>query len=76
MSGVILALAALVIFVGCTSPETNRTRGGSRGADLGYRGSSVDLHEGAEPYYRTPQVIDSRYARPGTPGDSERASRR
>lgn len=59
----ILFIAAAFLLASCESPEIKRTRGGGRGADLGYRGSTVDMHEGAEPYYQTPQLIESRHAR-------------
>ena len=49
----ILLVAALA---GCASPEAQRSRGGGPGADVGNRGSVVELHEGAEPYYETPCV--------------------
>jgi hypothetical protein len=40
--------------VACTSPEATRTRGGGPGADIGNRGPVVQMHEGADPYYKTP----------------------
>jgi hypothetical protein len=42
--------------IACSSPEAERTRGGGPGADIGNRGSVVEMHEGAEPYYKTPCV--------------------
>ena len=68
-----LAVAAL-LFCACQSREAQRTRGGGRGADLGYRGSSIDMHEGAEPYHKTPQLIDARHAR--VDANQKQASRR
>lgn len=38
----------------CASPEAARSRGGGPGADPGNRRALVQLHEGAEVYYRTP----------------------
>jgi hypothetical protein len=76
MSGTALALAAVLIVAGCTSPETKRTRGGGAGADVGNRGSNVELHEGAEPYYQTPQLIASEHALSGRSNKSEQASRK
>ena len=75
MSSAVFALAAVLILAGCSSPEVKRTRGGGAGADVGNRGANVEMHEGADPYYRTPQLIDPQYARSGKPNDSERASR-
>jgi hypothetical protein len=71
----LLPIAAAFLFIGCESPEVKRARGAGRGADLGYRGSNVEIHGGAEPYYQTPQLIDSRYARPGDAKNGERLSR-
>ena len=48
---VVLAGAA-----GCTSPEANRQRG-ARGADIGNRGKILRLHEGANPFAKTPTLI-------------------
>ena len=36
--------------LGCTSPETTRTRGGGPGADVGNRREIVRMHEGAQPF--------------------------
>jgi hypothetical protein len=55
---VLFAVWALLAvgLVACTSPEVERTRGGGPGADIGNRGPVVEMHEGAQPYYRTPCV--------------------
>jgi hypothetical protein len=66
--------AASLLLSACQSPEAQRTRGGGRGADLGYRGSSIDMHEGAEPYHKTPQLIDARHTKAGA--DQKQANRR
>jgi hypothetical protein len=42
--------------IACGSPEAERRRGGGPGADLGNRGTVVQMHEGAEPYHNTPCV--------------------
>jgi hypothetical protein len=40
---------------GCTSPEGTRTRGGGPGADVGnHPRGEVQIHAGADMYYRTP----------------------
>ncbi|MGH7769394.1 MAG: hypothetical protein ACREQP_18260 [Candidatus Binatia bacterium] len=57
----ILFLAALFILAACASPEINRTRGGGPGADLGNRGKVVRMHEGADPFNKTPQIIKSKH---------------
>ena len=41
----------------CTSPETERVRGGGPGADVGNRGNPVVMHEGSQPYAGTPKLI-------------------
>jgi len=74
MSGVAFALAAVLILAGCASPEVKRTRGNGPGADVGNRGKVVELHEGADPYYKTPRIISPQYAA-GAKRD-ERASAR
>jgi hypothetical protein len=59
-----LALIALVTLLlclcGCGSPETTRTRGGGPGADVGNRTSTVRMHEGAQPFDKTPKLIVGR----------------
>jgi hypothetical protein len=50
------AMIALAALVACTSPEATRQRAGGAGADVGNRGS-VELHAGADPYYRTPLAM-------------------
>ena len=42
---------------GCVSPETTRTRGDGPGADVGNRGPVVKLHEGSDPFWKTPDRI-------------------
>ncbi len=42
---------------GCASPETTRTRGDGPGADVGNRGQTVKLHEGSDPFWKTPDRI-------------------
>lgn len=54
-SASVLLVAALA---GCASPEARRIRGGGPGADVGNHGPVVILHEGAEPYYKTPCVTE------------------
>ena len=55
------ALAALVMVLAalsaCTSPEATRQRAGGPGADVGNRRDVVEMHEGSEPYWRTPFAL-------------------
>ena len=53
----ILFLAVLFLLAGCASPEATRTRGGGPGADIGNRGKIVRMHEGADPFAKTPKII-------------------
>ena len=46
---------------GCTSPEAIRTRGGGRGADVGNRRQVVEMHEGSQPFYETPNLIPAKH---------------
>ena len=51
----LVGLAALVI--GCTSPEATRMRAGGAGADVGNRTPIVHIHEGAQPFWDTPERL-------------------
>lgn len=53
----LLVLLVVTAAVGCTSPESERTRGGGPGADTGNRREAVLMHEGARPYEGTPRLI-------------------
>jgi hypothetical protein len=55
-----VALTVLLIgcTVGCASPEATRVRGG-RGADVGNRPKVVEMHDGAEPFWKTPREVAS-----------------
>jgi hypothetical protein len=55
-SALLLALLTAGL-VACDSPEARRTRGGGPGADVGNRSPIVEMHQGAQPYYKTPCVI-------------------
>lgn len=48
---------ACTALAACTSPETERVRGGGPGADKGNRGNPVLMHEGSKPYAGTPTLI-------------------
>jgi hypothetical protein len=50
----VVALAVLA----CTSPEATRMRSGGPGADPGNRRAKVvRMHEGSQPYWRTPRRL-------------------
>jgi hypothetical protein len=53
----IIFLAVIFLLVGCTSPETIRTRGGGPGADVGNRTTVLRMHEGSDPFAKTPKII-------------------
>ena len=50
-------LAMTLWFLACASPEAGRPRG-EPGADVKNWGRPVELHAGAQPYYKTPCVTD------------------
>jgi hypothetical protein len=54
---VFMLLVGCAAVVGCVSPETTRTRGGGPGADVGNKGPTVKLHEGSDPFWKTPHRI-------------------
>ena len=55
----IIFLAVICVLAACASPETGRLRGGGPGADVGNRTKFVRMHEGADPFYKTPKLIRS-----------------
>lgn len=50
-------LVACTVLGGCVSPEAKRTRGGGPGADTGNRPRIVKMHEGSQPFWKTPVRI-------------------
>jgi hypothetical protein len=52
----IMLLIGCIAATGCVSPESTRTRGG-RGADVGNRPQIVEMHDGSEPFWKTPRRI-------------------
>jgi hypothetical protein len=54
---VFMLLVGCAAVVGCVSPETTRTRGDGPGADVGNKGPTVKLHEGSDPFWKTPLRI-------------------
>ena len=55
----IIFLVVVCALAACTSPEAGRPRGGGQGADVGNRTKFVRMHEGADPFYKTPKLIRS-----------------
>ena len=49
-------LIGCTVVAGCVSPETTRVRGG-RGADVGNRPEVAKMHDGAEPFWKTPRRV-------------------
>ena len=74
----IMAFTMLVIgctvAAGCASPEATRVRGG-RGADVGNRLKVVKLHDGAEPFWKTPRRIDTQHPPLASARQAEQLSR-
>jgi hypothetical protein len=53
-----MVLLVSIATAGCGSPEASRARGGGPGADIGNRPSNrVEMHEGSDPFWRTPHRI-------------------
>ena len=57
---VTVLLIGCIVAVGCVSPESTRQRGG-RGADVGNRPAVAKMHDGAEPFWKTPQRITTQH---------------
>ena len=54
-------LVAAVAVTACESPEAVRTRGGGPGGDVGNRPQHVKMHEGSQPFWKTPDRITSEH---------------
>ena len=65
----IVGLALTLALAACTSPEATRMRAGGPGADVGNRQPVVRMHEGARPYWRTPNLLA------GLPAEVDRSHR-
>jgi hypothetical protein len=72
----VILLAGFTSLAACASPETTRTRGGGPGADLGNRTKVVEMHEGSRPFWKTPQIIESKHAPIETADQAYQLSRR
>lgn len=69
-------LVAWTAVAGCVSPEASRTRGGSPGADVGNRPHTVRMHEGSQPYWKTPELIPGEHGPLGSARQAQELSRR
>ena len=49
-------LLAALLLAACASPEATRVRAGGPGADVGHRGEIVRMHDGADPFWKTPRL--------------------
>jgi len=73
---VILLTALSFYLVGCASPETTRTRGGGSGADVGNRSKFVEMHEGSQPFWKTPKIIPAKHPSLEPANQADQLSRR
>ena len=77
MNLAVIFLTALSFFLGgCASPETTRTRGGGSGADVGNRGKVVEMHEGSQPFWKTPKIIPAKHPPLDPANQADQLSRR
>ena len=73
----LITVAALVFYLAaCASPETTRTRGGGPGADVGNRGKFVEMHEGSQPFWKTPKIIPAKHPSLEPANQADQLSRR
>ncbi len=56
-----LLLIACTVLTACESPENQRHRGSGSGADIGNRGKVVEMHEGSQPFWKTPQIVSTKH---------------
>ena len=73
---VIHLIALSLCIVGCASPETTRTRGGGPGADVGNRVKVVEMHEGSQPFWKTPKIIPTKHPSLEPANQADQLSRR
>ena len=59
-----IVLALGLAAAACTSPEATRQRSGGPGADPGNRRGVVQMHEGSDPYWKTPRRLPGRQQAP------------
>jgi hypothetical protein len=76
MRRLVIPLALALAAAACTSPEATRMRAGGPGADPGNRRSVVQMHEGSDPYWRTPERVARKQQAPiDTARQADRLSR-
>jgi hypothetical protein len=73
----LIVVAVAMLAVACTSPEATRMRASGEGADVGNRSPIVRMHEGSEPYWKTPALISREVGLPddGSARQADTASR-
>jgi hypothetical protein len=69
-----ILLTGCMAAAGCVSPESDRARGG-RGADVGNRPRIVEMHDGSDPFWKTPERITSKHPPLGSARQAEQLSR-
>ena len=74
LGGAALLIACTAI-AGCASPEARRTRGGGPGGDPGNRRETVKVHEGSQPYWKTPDRIGGAHGPMESARHAQRGSR-
>ena len=73
----VILLTALSFCLGaCASPEGTRTRGGGQGADVGNRSKFVEMHEGSQPFWKTPKIIPAKHPPLDPANQADELSRR
>ncbi len=78
MSAILLLSFFILALSACSSPETSRSRGSGAGADVGNRSqksSVVRMHEGSDPYAKTPKIIRAQGTSLAGARQAERLSR-
>jgi len=51
-------------------------RGGGPGADVGNRSKVVEMHEGSQPFWKTPKIIPAKHAPLDPASQADQLSRR
>ena len=71
----IIFVIVLCALASCTSPESGRPRGGGPGADVGNRRKFALMHEGSDPFYKTPKLIAGQSAPLASARQADKLSR-
>ena len=72
---ILAALIACGALSACTSPEATRSRGQGPGGDVGNRTAVVKMHEGSQPFWKTPKHIAGEHPPLEPARQAERLSR-